>query len=340
MIYRREAMISQFSIYYSNYKFHLLLSRTMPETRRDIHPLLNDRLDWNLLRTFRVIGQELSISRAAARLHLTQPAISQALKRLEEQLGCQLIVRRGPRFVLTEAGEQIFAIAGEMYGQVSQMSNALQKPGDEVIGKVRLLMISRINSDTFDDFLADFHREHPRVDLEVEVMRSSDIVAALLEKTATLGLSLNRRPQPRLEQRLFLRQRYAFFCGKHHALFGRTGLAEGDLQSENFVSFTSDQIGGMLSPLTIFRDQQGFSGRIVASSSSLEEVRRLVIAGYGLGCLPIHVVAQDVQNGLLWRLPPDDGIADVDIHLLWNREQKMSRAEAVFIEQLSSRLIR
>ncbi|MFW9287507.1 hypothetical protein ACN9OX_13020, partial [Glaesserella parasuis] len=92
----------------------------------------------------------------------------------------------GPRFVLTEAGEQIFAIAGEMYGQVSQMSNALQKPGDEVIGKVRLLMISRINSDTFDDFLAGFHREHPRVDLEVEVMRSSDIVAALLEKTATL----------------------------------------------------------------------------------------------------------------------------------------------------------
>lgn len=147
----------------------------MPENRRDVHPLLNDRLDWNLLRTFRVIGQELSISRAAARLHLTQPAISQALKRLEEQLDCQLIARRGPRFVLTEAGEQIFAIAGEMYGQVSQMSNALQKPGDEVLGKVRLLMISRISSDTFDDFLADFHRQHPRVDLDVEVMRSSEI---------------------------------------------------------------------------------------------------------------------------------------------------------------------
>lgn len=310
----------------------------MSEARRDIHPLLNDRLDWNLLRTFRVIGQELSISRAAARLHLTQPAISQALKRLEEQLDCQLIARRGPRFVLTEAGEQIFAIAGEMYGQVSQMSNALQKPGDEVIGKVRLLMISRINSDLFDEFLADFHREHPRVDLEVEVMRSSDIVAALLEKTATLGLSLNRRPQPRLEQHLFLRQRYAFFCGQHHALFGRSGLAEGDLQSENFVSFTSDQIGGMLSPLTIFRDQQGFSGRIVASSSSLEEVRRLVIAGFGLGCLPVHVVAEDVKNGLLWRLPPDEGIADVDIHLLWHREQKMSRAETVFIESLLGRL--
>lgn len=311
----------------------------MSEFRRDVHPLLNDRLDWNLLRTFRVIGQELSISRAAARLHLTQPAISQALKRLEEQLGCQLIARRGPRFDLTEAGEQIFAIAGEMYGQVSQMSNALQQPGDEVIGKVRLLMISRIVSERFDQFLADFHREHPRVDLEIDVMRSSDIVAALLEKTASLGLSLNRRPQPRLEQRLFLRQRYGFYCGRHHALFGRENLSEADLQSENFVSFTSDQIGGMLSPLTIFRDQQGFSGRIVASSPSLEEVRRLVIAGYGLGCLPEHVVAEDEKNGLLWRLPPREGIADVDIHLLWHREQKMSRAETVFIQSLDQRLM-
>lgn len=104
------------------------------------------------------------------------------------------------------------------------------------------------------------------------------------------------------------------------------------------MSFTSDQIGGMLSPLTIFRDQQGFGGRIVASSSSLEEVRRLVIAGFGLGCLPTHVVADDVERGLLWRLPPDEGIADVDIHLLWNREQKLSRAEGVFIECLLERL--
>ncbi|MNF07546.1 LysR substrate binding domain protein [compost metagenome] len=63
-------------------------------------------------------------------------------------------------------------------------------------------------------------------------------------------------------------------------------------------------------------------------------MRRLVIAGFGIGCLPEHVVAPDVQAGLLWRLPPHEGIADVDIHLLWNREQRLSRAERVFIEAL------
>jgi hypothetical protein len=78
------------------------------------------------------------------------------------------------------------------------------------------------------------------VELEIDVMRSSDIVAALQEKTATAGLSPATAapgaaavPAPAL----------CVFCGKHHALFGQH---QSDLQRENFVSFTSDQIGGML----------------------------------------------------------------------------------------------
>lgn len=66
---------------------------SVPDTEWVGRRFLNDRLDWNLLRTYLVIGQEGSMSRAAARLHITQSAVSQALKRLEEQLDCVLIVR-------------------------------------------------------------------------------------------------------------------------------------------------------------------------------------------------------------------------------------------------------
>ncbi|MDH4761590.1 LysR family transcriptional regulator [Pseudomonas sp. CBMAI 2609] len=300
----------------------------LPDGRR----FLNDRLDWNLLRTYLVIVQEGSVSRAAARLHLTQPAVSQALKRLEEQLDRGLIIRRGPRFALTEAGEEVARIASDLYGNVSRLGAALERSTETVVGKVRMLTISRIQSRCYDDFLADFHRRFPRVELEIDVMRSSDIISSLLQKTATLGLALCRIPQPKLEQRVLLQQRYAFFCGRRHPLFGRSDLSLADLQGENFVSFTSDQIGGSLSPLTIFRDQQGFTGRIVASSPSLEEIRRLVGAGYGIGCLPQHVVTDDVAAGELWRLPPGEGVADVDVHLLWHREQRMTQAETALLE--------
>lgn len=61
-------------------------------------------------------------------------------------------------------GEQLFLLAGEVYGQMSQIGGLLEQPADEVVGKVRLLMISRIVSERFDDFLAVFHRQHPRVE--------------------------------------------------------------------------------------------------------------------------------------------------------------------------------
>lgn len=305
-----------------------------PEARR----FLNDRLDWNLLRTFLVIGQEGSISRAAARLHLSQPAVSQALKRLEEQLESALVIRSGPRISLSKAGEEVMQIAAELYGTVSRLGPALDAPVETVAGKIRMLMISRIQSSFYDDFLANFHVDYPRVEFEFDVLRSSDVVSALLQKTASFGLSLCRTPQPRLEQRVMLKQRYAFFCGKRHPLFGRKNLKLGDLKSENFVSFTSDQVGGSLSPLTIFRDQQGFTGRIVASSQSLDEIRRLVAAGYGIGCLPEHIVARDVQAGEVWRLPPAEGVIDVDVYLLWNRDQKRTHAEAIFLERFEQAL--
>jgi len=299
---------------------------------------LNDRLDWNLLRTYLVIGQEGSISRAAARLHVTQSAVSQALKRLEEQLECSLILRHGPRFNFTEVGDEVLRIATDIYGNLSRINTALENRDNDVVGKVRLLAVSTIQSTAYDEFLAAFHRDYPRVDFEVEVMRSSDIINALLHKTATVGVGLCRIPQERLEQRILIPQRYAFFCGQRHPLFGRTDLTLDSLQGENFVSFTSDQIGGNLSPLAIFRDEQGYTGRIVASSPSLEEIRRLVCAGFGIGCLPEHVVSNDVAAGLLWRLPPAEGIVDVNVYLLWNREQKMTIAERIFLESFQHML--
>ncbi|EGH71994.1 LysR family transcriptional regulator [Pseudomonas syringae] len=293
---------------------------------------LSDRLDWNLLRAFLVIGQEKSISRAAARLFLTQSAVSQSLKRLEEQLDCQLVLRRGPRFDVSPAGEEVLRIAEEIYGNVSRLSATLKNPDDDVVGKVRILTISKVQSALYDDFLVQFHRDHPRVELDVEVMGSSDIQSSLNQRTATVGLGLCRFPLAKLERRCLLRQRYAFFCGKRHRLFGQRKLPLEALQSENFVSFTSDQMGGNLSPLTMFRDQQGFTGKIVACSSSFEEIRRLIIAGFGVGCLPEHLVDIDLHNGLIWRLPPAEGVVDVDVFLMWNREQRMSRAETVFLE--------
>jgi DNA-binding transcriptional LysR family regulator len=194
--------------------------------------------------------------------------------------------------------------------------------------------VSGIDFPAYDAFLAGFHRSYPRIELESQEMRSADVVASLQQKSATLGLTPRRALPKKIESRLFLRQRYALFCGRHHPLFGRTDLKTADLVSEKFVSFTGDKVGDHMSPLTFFRDEMGFTERVVGSSSSMSEVKRFIFAGFGIGCLPEHVVRDDVANGRFQRLPPDEGVADLDIYLLWSGDRKYSAAESAFLDAL------
>ncbi|KWC91781.1 LysR family transcriptional regulator [Burkholderia cepacia] len=295
---------------------------------------LNDRLDWNLLRTFLVIAHEQSISRAANRLHLSQPAVSQALRRLEEQLALRLVDRQGTGIEITRAGIEVQQIAEELYGTVSRIQLVTGDSDRDVSGVVRISIVSGVEFSDYDAFLGTFHRDYPRIEIECQEMRSAEVVRSLEIKAATVGMTPKRALPKHIDHRLFLRQRYALFCGRYHSLFGRLDLQIADLINEKFVSFTGDRMGGHMSKLSVFRDEMGFTGQIVGSSSSMSEVKRLIIAGFGIGCLPEHIVRDDVVQGRLQRLPPEDGVADVDIHLLWATDRKFSPAESVFLDAL------
>lgn len=302
------------------------ISAPKPGTR------VNERLDWNLLRTYLVIVQERGISAAAAKLHLTQSAVSQALRRLEQHLGKRLIDRHDTRFAITAAGEEVRKAAENIYGNISELVSEVSQTKEEAVGKVHLLCASRIHSAAYDEFWSEFHRQHPRIEIQLDVLPSREIVNLVQQRAATAGIALCRKMPPRVESSVFLTQRYAIFCGRNHRLFGRTDCSMEDLINENFVSFTSDALGDSLSPLTIFRDQKGFSGNIVATSSQHDEIKRLLIAGLGIGCLPEHSVQTDIAEGLLWRLPPAEGVCDAALHLMWHKEAHRSKAEELFIE--------
>lgn len=300
--------------------------------------LISDRLDWNLLRSFIVITHERSLSRAAARLHLTQSAISQALKRLETQLGRDLVYRDSHRFELTEAGEATFRIAQELYATISGLDAAMAEAQQDVAGRVRLVTVSTVQDPAYDAFLAAFHVRHPRVELELDVVASADIASILLQQTATAALGIGRQNHPRLVEKILLRQSYIHVCGPAHRLFGQGPLSLEALRNEGFVSFFADRLGGALFPLTLFRAQHGLTGRFTAASSSVEEIIRLVKAGYGVGCLPAHMVEQEIKRGHLWQLPPYEGISGIDIYLIWNREHQLSAAERAFMDEFRASL--
>ncbi|SAI74149.1 transcriptional regulator [Bordetella ansorpii] len=301
---------------------------------KPVSPLSPERLDWNLLRTFMFVVQERGISRAATALHLSQPAVSQALKRLEDAVGGTLLYRRNGEFRLTGLGEALYGIARDMYGMVARIDEAAAQDEGEIAGTLRLMLISKIQSAAYDEFLMQFHRRYPKIEFYVDVMQSTFILDALSKRIPALGICLCRKAIDSLERRIFMRHRYVMVCGRNHPLFSRRNIQVEDLLDQSFVSFASDQLGDTLSPLTIFRDQQGFTGRIVGTSPYVEEIRRMVIAGMGLSCLPEHMIRQDILAGDLKRVLPDDVMAEIDVFLTWHKQRKLSLAEQTFLGAL------
>jgi DNA-binding transcriptional LysR family regulator len=291
-------------------------------------------LDWNLLRTFVVLSQSGSVTEAAGKLRLAQPTVSAALRRLEDRIGKRLIVRGAGQFHLTEAGENLRREAVEIQGSILRIATLMRDVADDVSGHLRIALASHVVCPLFDRVLSEFHAAHPKATLSLEVRSSAEAIARVTDKSASLAVCLVRERNPRLEYRRLYREYFGLFCGPPHPLFGRAGLATSDLSGHAAVGFETDRLGGILQSVTLMRAQADMREKMVGVSSHLEEVRRMITAGLGIGALPLHVAARDVADGQLWRLPPFEGVPPVDVHVVWNPKTRMNRAERLFLAAL------
>jgi DNA-binding transcriptional LysR family regulator len=309
------------------------------DTRNDCRPeQLAWNLDWNLLRTFMVIVQEQGITAAARRLGLKQPTVSNALKRLEACLGFELI-ERGPRcFEVTSQGQALYRESAGIFGSVSRLSAALEEAGEEITGTVQLSMASHVQCPLLDESLEIFHRDHPAACMQIDISSSKEVIQSMLEKKAAIGICLVRDQVPELSYTLLYTEHFGFFCGPRHPLFGKQGLGLQDLNRERCVSFHTDQLNDVLQPIALLRAQAGFDENITGVSSNLEEVRRMVVAGLGIGALPIHVAERDVKEGLLFRLPPYKNPPAINIWLVRNPGASLNQAEREFIRILNHKI--
>lgn len=306
--------------------------------RADAPDRLMRELDWNLLRTFVVLAEAGTVTGAAEKLRLKQPTVSAALKRLEERLGKRLIERRPGHFRLTEAGELLYREAVDIQGSILRLSTLMRDVADEVQGHVKIAVASHVVCPIFDDALVQFHARHPKATLSIDVMTSRDALAAVTAKAATMAICLVRHRNPRLEYRRLYREFFGLYCGPPHPLFGRGDIGQKDLAGLPTVSFETDRLHDVLRPVTLMRAEAELGERIVGQSSHLEEVRRMIIAGLGVGPLPVHVVRRDVEDGLLWALPPHDRRPAIDVHIVWNPQSGLNRAEEAMLSGMIEKI--
>ncbi len=296
------------------------------------------KINWNLLRSFWVIAEEKSITKAAKRLEMRQPSVSFALQKLEEQLGCQLVHRDSRRFELTLHGEKIYRECEEILQSVGRINALTRDAEDGVAGQVRLLIVSHMQSALVDEAIRLFHQRQPSVRWRIEVANSQTIVRSIAQEQAALGICLLSNPLVNLDCRKLFREEFSVFCGAEHPLYGRQEASLRELQQEPFVTFTcaTEELG--LEPMIALREGVGLGTRASASSPNLEEVRRMIICGLGIGILPNNAVQTQVDKGLLWPLRVIEQSLGADVFLITNPNLGLSTAEQAFVETVEELL--
>ncbi len=304
----------------------------------DIETKFAFQLDWNLLRTFLIIAEEGSITRAAHRLLRGQPSVSLALQRLETELGCRLIDRGHGFFRLTAAGRQLHSECAEMFAGVTRLPEMTYEAVHLVSGEINIMLASHVVTPLLDEQLAATSASHPKVQFNIRIDTSARVVHNVRERRASFGICLINREFPDIDYHHMYREFFGFYCGPGHPLFGRDNLTLSDLHNYPVVSFDTDDLNDALRPVALLRSKWGLNADIVGRSSQLEEVRRMVQCGMGIGSLPIHVANRDVKDGLLWRLPPYDDPPAVDIFLILNPRKRLNCAEDTFLRQLKDKI--
>lgn len=253
-------------------------------------------LNWNHLRIFAAVAESGGVTRAAQDLGMSQSAVSQTLLRLETAMDRTLIRRDGRGFALTAVGEAVLADVQKMQAAAERIGMRIGQHRPEL----RVTIVSNLISPLLDEAFRLFHQRHPEISLRVDVRNSHDIIASLRDQAQGIGICLLTEPLPDLECQFLFQNEWSVFCGVEHPFFGRDEITLAELREEPFVAFACAHDGPGLEPMGPLSVRLGL-GRITSGTSAhVEEVRRMIVSGIGLGLLPWTSAREEVRAGLLW----------------------------------------
>lgn len=241
---------------------------------------------------FLAIAEERSFTRAAQRIPIAQPAISQQIHRLEAELSEELFVRdrRGAR--LTPAGEALLPHARAMLASAGHAREAVAAVSGLLSGRLAIGFVQPLPDRRFTGLLGTFHRENPGIELRLIEDETDALLAGL--KTGELdavliGLGSYDRLPPGVMSRLVAREPAVAVVGPGHPLAGRGSITLGALRDSPMVALTSSS--KQRSNLEAACRAAGFAPRIVAETSDLGVTVELIRQRIGVAVLPQSALA-------------------------------------------------
>ena len=244
-------------------------------------------MEFRQLAYFVAVAEERNFTRAAARIPIAQPAISQQIGRLESELGERLFVRDRRGIRLTPAGEALLPHARAMLADAGHAREAVAALSGLLTGRLAFGFVQPLPDRRLAGLLGAFHRQHPGIELRLIEDETDALLAALATgelDAALIGLGRYDRLPPEVGSRLVAREPVVVAVHPEHPLSGRGSIALQALRDAPMVTLTSSS--KQRSNLEAACRAAGFTPRIVAETSDLSVTIELIRQQIGVAVLP------------------------------------------------------
>lgn len=279
---------------------------------------MDARLELRHLRYFRAVAEELSFTRAAERLRIAQPPLSQQIRQLEEDLGVQLIERAERPLRLTDAGEVLLRRAAEILGTTQAAIDEVRRVGRGMAGKLSIGFAGSAMYNFLPAILNTYRDAYPGVDLAFVELLACQIEQALEARQIDVGFSRPGIDSPeKVEQRMLLEEPLIIAVPERHGFARQSSLPVQALNRQDTILYPRYPKPSITDLVLQRLESSQVEIRIIQEVGNLQTALGLVAAGVGLTFVPASV-GKHRRSGVYF-LPLDPQVLFSPMTVVWRK---------------------
>ena len=286
-------------------------------------------MDVNQLEVLVAVANEKSFSRAADVLKRTQPAVSQAIRRLENEIGEKLFDRSSKDGTLTSEGEVLLEYARQMLNLRETAYTAIKELRDLHQGKV-VLSANEHTVFYLLPIIQEFRKQHPLIKVEVKRGVASRIPSEVMNRDVELGIISFKPDDESVKSIAVATDELVLIVSPHHRFANKSTVSVSELGMETFIAHNavSPYREKVIETFEKFKTPLNISVEL----PSLEAIKKMVEMGSGVALIPKLTAKSELMSGTLVGLSVKEMKLERRLHIIYRRNSALSNAARVFLE--------
>lgn len=279
-------------------------------------------MDLRHLKYFIAVAEELSIGRAAARLHISQPPLTRNIKALEDELGVQLFIRTAKGVELTQAGELFKEEASNIRMLVEAAIDKVQRTGEGKLGRLDIGIFGSAIYDVIPKLLQAFKERLPGVNVVLHTMTKKEQIEALRQRRITLAFNRMTAPEPDIGRELVANERLFVALPDTHPLAAHAGVPLRALAGDPMIVFPNVGRPNFVDHVRELCHRHGFVPTISQEVGDAVTGIALVARGFGVTLIPESAAQALTFVGTVFRPLTEAADAEVDLIVLYRASDR------------------